>query len=453
MKRPIPEAKEKNILFFLISVFLASSLIFKDGTSFILSLFLIILSVIFMLGKEDAKFLAIVFIISFFVRIVLMYLLHWQSYKAGFEGFISGDDRLYTLKAIKIALSWQHLPYNMNCDTHSPGYGLNPFTYILALFFRLFEPNYLSSKLINCLIGSMAPLVIYLIAKDMFSAKVAKLSFALASFYPSMVRWSIGNLRDPIIIFLTVMTFYLLLALRKNRYRIMKSIAVLFILVLLKKLQIVAFAAFLLIIALFAVYNFFKILRSKNKPVFLVVLIAVIILSILFMACEHDNIKGSIVKFLQSTLDRSISLYIVDNAGYLAYDSHTIAQLRSGILDLGSLVIFYFKAIGYFILVPFPWRLSSLNQILAYPQIVLWYLLLFLSVVGFTKALKISKENNFFIIMFFLIGISIFAMVESNMGSAFRHRDIFSFIIFIYAMAGLNHMFLKKEISAHGKGR
>src|SRR3990167_6964852 len=155
------------IILFLIALLCIA---LKDGVGFIFSIFFTILIYILVCGEtEDKRFIAMVFMLAFFARVVLAYAFHMKAYNDGFGGFLFGDDRLYSLRALKMSLIWRHLPYNTIADVSGESYGANPFTTILALYYRFFDPNYFDSKMINCLIGSVTPLFVYYIGRKLFS--------------------------------------------------------------------------------------------------------------------------------------------------------------------------------------------------------------------------------------------------------------------------------------------
>jgi len=106
-------------------------------------------------------------------------------------------------------------------------------------------------------------------------------------------------------------------------------------------------------------------------------------------------------------------------------------------LNISTLTKAYLRGLSYFLLSPFPWNIATGNQLVAYPQMVLWYFLLFFAAVGVSEGLRFSRDETVFIVLFILIGVSLWAMTEGNIGAAFRHRDYFSFLIFIYSSAGI----------------
>jgi hypothetical protein len=99
------------------------------------------------------------------------------------------------------------------------------------------------------------------------------------------------------------------------------------------------------------------------------------------------------------------------------------------------------KGAVYFLFTPFPWDMRSLFQLIAYPQIMLWYFLAAAALFGF---LGINKKNavDAIIISFFIFFITMmFSLVSGNIGTAFRHRDIVLPLFFVFSSAGLVRLF------------
>ena len=436
--KDIPETSIALMLFLLYAL---AGVITRDGSVFVTGIFFFAVAVIlFFTTKEDRKFITILFMIAFLVRVGSAYFIHVQSYQAGFEGFVSGDDRLHTLKAIKLASQWMHLPYNVLCDSSTEVYGMNPFTRLLAVFFRFFEPNYFASKIINCLIGSLAPLFVYLLAKLLFSSRIAKVAFAITCFYPSSLMWSLSNLRDPSIVLLTLTMLYLIIGFAGSRnYRGLKFFGMVTILYLLEKFQIVIFLAFMGVFAAYLLYRIFKVLGVKLTGIF------ACLFYLIYAIFDYSSIiKPVLIHYIQRAIDRTLVLAVSGESGYSIYDSSIIKHIQMNTVNLWDMVKMYAKGVSYFMFSPFPWATLSGNQLLSLPQIAAWYFLILFAIFGFFQSLKLSVWKNIYILVFLVVGISIFSVGEGNIGTAFRHRDNFSLIVLIYSAAGLVSFFCKE---------
>lgn len=92
-------------------------------------------------------------------------------------------------------------------------------------------------------------------------------------------------------------------------------------------------------------------------------------------------------------------------------------------------------------LVPFPWKIYSLRQLLSIPQTIVWYILIPFIIIGITVAIRFKIWQNFAILTYLFIITSVYALVEGNVGSAFRHRDLVLPFYLIYAAVGIAKVF------------
>ncbi|AAG18692.1 hypothetical protein VNG_0054H [Halobacterium salinarum NRC-1] len=100
--------------------------------------------------------------------------------------------------------------------------------------------------------------------------------------------------------------------------------------------------------------------------------------------------------------------------------------------------LFAFLPVGaaYFALTPFPWQLVNAMAVIAVVQnVVLWYPILLLSVVGFRDAIHVEDGIKMVLplVGFGLAGIFGYGLVEGNIGPAMRHRSQFQFVFFVLA--------------------
>jgi len=435
----LSERSEHIKVWFLLTVlisFLLLSVVARDSLIFIFSLFFITVPLVsLLLSEDDKRFVLMTVTLAFLVRVLIAYVLHVNSWHRGFEGFISGDDRLYSLKALKMALVWQHLPYNSISDSGGLTYGINSFTRALVIIYRFFEANYFNSKMLNCYLGAVTPVFIFFIGKRLFSPAVGKGAMAITAFYPSLVRWSVCNLKDTLIIFCLASFFFLLFTTKKDMAGLLKFIAMLVVLSLLKSLQSICMYAIAGASAVWGLRKVSTMLKSKMVRVVLILFL------IVYAFVWYDLLKPHVYDGLVFLATYQSGMCTADSAGYSLYSHDFIKQLQRFELDIPTLSFAYIKGMIYFIFSPFPWKINSLNQLMAYPEVVIWYFLVFFAMIGVCSGFKRFPQETLFVLSFVVIGISLLALGEGNIGAAFRHRGYFAPLIFIYAAAGMTHIF------------
>jgi len=99
------------------------------------------------------------------------------------------------------------------------------------------------------------------------------------------------------------------------------------------------------------------------------------------------------------------------------------------------------KGIFYFMLAPFPWRITHTLRLYSYPQIVLWYLILLFAPIGLLTALRYRFKYAGLVIVFLAPFTSILALSLGNEGIAARHRDLISPFIIVFASVALCNLF------------
>ena len=124
----------------------------------------------------------------------------------------------------------------------------------------------------------------------------------------------------------------------------------------------------------------------------------------------------------------------IDEGGYITYPAYCYQGLRCTIPDLFKA---YMKGMAYALFSPFPWQIDSKIQLMAYPQIILFYFSLPFIIYGFYRGLKVSRTATLVISLYVVILFSVFALVEGNVGAVFRHRDMATPFLLIYFGGGM----------------
>ena len=94
-------------------------------------------------------------------------------------------------------------------------------------------------------------------------------------------------------------------------------------------------------------------------------------------------------------------------------------------------------------LAPFPWQLGSALQVMALPEMLIYYLLIVPMFLGIKFVLKNKIREGGIIVVYIFVMLFVLAFVEGNIGTLFRHRAMVLPFIFILAGVGLSP---KKEV-------
>jgi hypothetical protein len=113
-----------------------------------------------------------------------------------------------------------------------------------------------------------------------------------------------------------------------------------------------------------------------------------------------------------------------------------------------EMLVSYARGLAYFFFSPFPLYVRTFGQLLVLPQLLLWYGMLPFIGIG-ACALFRRKKTRFFILGGFLfVFVSMFSLVEGNIGTLFRHRDWMVPFFIIFVSVGIDEVRRRGEENA-----
>lgn len=429
---------------------------FPPGIIFILVLTLLVTLVIWrILPLEDRPFLYKLFAVGMLFRIMLYFILGFLSILQGNAGWIIGDSQgvhtnawifaqyaqgsevLYTeVHDEKLGvLSWVPDPPPVY------SYDKSSSTIFLGIIYYLFGPMKFSARILYCLMGVISGLFIYYVAKEIFGKRVAKLAAILTIFLPSLVFWSITFLKDTPYILVSCIVLWSVL-----KYRKTKKIFYLFIffLAILNQASI-RYTIPLISIALPLFLSYFIVSGiSWRKKTAIIVCMLIIVVPLLPRINIINKVSNQIVRSLNYTRG-------VVNTGGTVYKVFDAKYYRGGSMSNSNHISFidftkgFFRGWFYFLLLPFPWKTYTGLQLISYPQVILWYLLIPFVFIGMITALRYKWRETFIILTYIFFLGSMIALTGGNIGTVFRHRDILTPFFLIFGSLGLIKIFSKLD--------
>lgn len=408
---------------------------------FIFSLFVIILIRQFSM-EEERRFLTLLFIWGFILRIFLVLLLQfvlvlkgrWFVDINGFGGistFFFGDDAYYTLRSWGMAQYLMGDTFRNVFDNYGQGFHLMP----LALFQYYFGFSPISSIFISCLLGVLSAVVYYFIAKMALGIKVARISAVFITFFPSLITWSIVNLKDPMVLFIGASVFLIFMHLIEE-VKIGKILLLLFLLVSMLYLQYFTRRSVFLPTFLSIALSFIFINR-KTRNVLLFIFIILFCLSLAGFDFGLATFFEKIWYIFKNITVNSHAGFI--NTGGFVYHLYDrpASEISPGLISYFEVIKALPIGIFHFLFEPFIWKKYSFSMLLAYPQITLWYLLIPFCIFGFFNKFILFWKRKIVFLIFLLVGIPIFSLSSGNIGTNFRIRDVFTPVILMFAVKGI----------------
>ena len=445
----VTQISDKGRIFLLIAILFIPVIM----PMHILSPILIILAglmlgvlIVSVFSPSDFNFLFSIYAIGFAVRIFASFLFYvtsfvFKGYRPGF--FFSNDGWSYSQQGWQICKFTERgikvTAEGFLSDPNMLNYSGNIaiYDFFTSYVYSITGYSPLSLFFISSLAGSIAALFIYLIAKELFSERVARISAFFAFFWPSFILWSTQNLKDSMIaMFVFILLWSLFYAYRHLApgFLLLSMVSVL----ALSKIgmpYIAIIASMIVFASLFLTINYL----FKSKLVTLVILF--------FLCAVFCIFLGN--KVLEFTFEKSA--YVMNQGSlweFLDYQRSVRAygklQFLRGtdISSAGKAIFFTPLGLLLAIFAPFPWQMGSIMQIMAIPETILFYILAPLTIKGIVFGYR-KRLNHSFLLLSIIAGLLLFlALVEGNSGTMFRHRAIAFYLIFIFTSMGIS---LKKD--------
>lgn len=367
----------------------------------------------------DSRFLVRVFLWALLARWALAFLI----YSYHLQDFLGGDAGTYDAFGRSLAEAWTSsapTPAFPFTKTAVSGWGM--YYYVAAVYF-LIGNNSFALQLLNGALGALTCLITYRIATLVYpSQRVARTAVLLTAFSPSLVLWSSQMMRDgPIVFCLALCTYYTLRLRERLELRWIAGLALtLFALFALR--HYVAYIVFAAIAGtLILGHRRFTPLRVMQGAA-LVILIG---LALAYYGGSSVAEKALNIKSIQSARVWSAQ---AANSGYGGDVDITDPQAALAFLPVGA---------AYFLFAPFPWMLTNLRQLITLPELIVWWALTPALIRGFWRSTR-DRLRESLVISVFTIGLTIvYALYQTNVGTAYRHRAQLYVFFAVFISIGL----------------
>ena len=405
--------------------------------------------IIFVLVPEDFNFLSKFYFIGFGLRIFLSFFLYILSFVFTFTTvgghkspgfFFQNDGWLYSVQGWQIfkfaergiSISMSNLFSNPNFRSLSGN--MTPYDFFASYVYSVTGYSPLSLFFISSIAGSLTAVFVYLIAKELFSKKVARISSLFAFFWPSFIMWSTQNLREPMIAMLGCILIWSVVYIYRHPSPVFLLVCFASAWGLFKVSS--PYAVIIVSIIFFAGAVLLSEHLFKNR---FVVIIAIGLVSFLFMLFNQHNIMTFIAeKTVHSDILKHKSIFEFLDYHRMARSFGRLQFLKNAdISNFGSAFVFAPLGLLYAIFSPFPWQLGSFMQVVAAPETLLFYILFPLTIRGVVFAYR-KRFNQTVLVLSVIAGMLLFlALIEGNSGTLFRHRFFAFNLLFIFTAVGL----------------
>lgn len=401
-------------------------LAFPDGAVSVLLILFLSLPAIFLIRRysEEKDFLTNVFLTALLVRIGFGFFIHFFDLR-----LIFGPDAVgFDIWGQRLAEIWQGLPVPDNevtaraKDTTNPGWGIN---YLVGFIYLIFGQSMLVAQSFCGVVGALTAPMVYFCAEKVFNnQRVAKNSALFIALFPSLVLWSSQLLKDGLIIFLLVFTMTLVLQLQKK----FSYPAVVFLVLSLFGIMSLRFYIFYMVAAAVAGSFIVGLSTSIQSIIRNTVVVVIIGLTLTYLGVIR-NANSDFENY--ANLER-----IQQNRSYLAEAADSGFGKDIDVSTSEGAISAIPIGFAYLMLAPFPWEVNKWNQMLVLPEVLIWWALIPIMIVGLWYALKNRLRSALPILLFsFMLTIS-YSIFQGNVGMAYRQRTQIQVFLFIFVAVG-----------------
>ncbi len=297
------------------------------------------------------------------------------------------------------------------------------YPYLNGFFYLFLDDVAVAGAVLNTFFGVWTVILTFYLGRELLGEQAGKLASGMVAIFPSMLLWSVINIRDAIATFLVV--FIIITAVRLYRRPAPHWLALL--------------AGGLLVMSTFRDYVAILLLTG---------------LAVGFAAASRPHRLGS--TFFLGVLFSMLTMLMMSRLNLFGVASlespiQTMAGLRESMQfdatssygqgyqtdTLGGAIRFLPLGLVYLLFAPFPWRIESALQLTSLPEVVLWYLLFPLCAVGIRYAVQKGAPQNLIVVGAMAVVVSCYALVEGNFGTAYRHRAQVMPLFFLFGAAGI----------------
>jgi hypothetical protein len=370
----------------------------------------------------DREFLLKLFLVALAVRWVTGFLI--AQYKL--QAFFGADAPTYDYFGNALSRSWQGLllwkdPWLMSFTSiERSGWGM--YYYVAAVYYVLGQ-NPLAIQFINGVIGAFACVVAYRIAALIYPTQsVARATALLTALAPSLILWSSQLLKDGLIVLFLCLCTYYALKLRdgfhnRNFLFLLVSLFCLF--------SLRHYAAYIIFFAIAGSLIFSARKLSPIRVLQGAALVLVIGITFVYLGAGKAAEDVFDLQYIQSARVWSAE---VSGSGYGGNVDIRDPRAALWFLPIGLL---------YVLFAPFPWQITNMRQLITLPEVLIWWALVPMLVSGYWFVIRRRLKESFAVCVF-TAGLALaYALYQTNVGTAFRHRAQLYVFFFIFISVGL----------------
>src|ERR1700752_827376 len=311
---------------------------------------------------------------------------------------------------------------------------------MISVMYSIIGRNTLAIQFVNSVIGAATAVLIFNCAHHVYqNLRVAKIAAVCVAFFPSLVLWSAQGLKDAPIVFFLVLA--ILATLRLNDKLSLKNAAIL--VVALFSILSLRFYVFYMLAAAIA-GGFIIGLRNITPTNFVRQFIVIILVGVSLTYLGVTRYASAQFGRFRSRENLQRSRLDLSRAGS-GFGQEVDVSTTAGAISTIPL------GLVYLLFAPFPWQLVSLRQSITLPEMVLWWLMFPLLVLGVLYSIRYRLREISPILIFTSMLSIAYSVFQGNVGTAYRQRAQLLVFYFIFVAVGFVLLKEKREERARLK--
>ncbi len=305
--------------------------------------------------------------------------------------------------------------------------GLLPNYFDLNGFFILtFGENSLGAPVLNLFFGLWTVLLVYFLTSELIDRRSALWAAGVTAVFPSLVLWSVLNVRDASATF--VVTAIALLAVRLHR-EVRPGRLVFLVLAFTALVALRDYMAFLVAAGLLLGV----VASTRRGRLGTTVALGGLAAAVVAVVATRLGL------FVEAPLEGALETAAVMRAD-LQSGAGSAYGAQFDTTTLAGVIRFLPFGLAFLLFAPFPWRIESPLQMAAMPETLLWYPLFVLALFGVREVSRKGGREWLMPACILLVVVTSYALVEGNFGTAYRHRAQIMPLFFVFASVGLGRM-------------
>jgi hypothetical protein len=369
--------------------------------------------------REMRRAVALIFAAALALRaLVAVLVYYWDPL------FFSLDQVSYFLHGASLASQWRAaggmdlvwlLPTRVEREV-----GLNRFAEMWAMLSYFVGPSELALRTAMGVVGACIAARVYLLGQELFGEKAGLLSGWLAACWPSLIIWSAQGLRDPLLVLLWCEVGLAVVRVcgRRPISGFLGLGAAMYGFILLRPYVAVWASRGVALALLLATAR-----GARSAKVLAIGWTGLVLLVAGVGFLGADYLRGA-------DLSTATEIHRAFEEGGSSFAAEV------DLSSYGAALRYLPVGLAYFALAPFPWQTGSRLQMSTLLEQPIWYGALALGVLGLFSAVRRRIPVGIAMMAVLLPAILFYALVMSNVGTAYRNRAQFLPFVLVYAAEG-----------------